>query len=83
VKELRYVLQTAEGDANKRFVEALGATKDAIGEWHDWEELIAIAEEVLDKEPGCPLLTELRRISREKYDLAVSATTKMRDEYLK
>jgi CHAD domain-containing protein len=83
VKELRYVLQTTEGGANKRFVETLGATKDAIGEWHDWEELIAIAEEVLDKEPGCPLLTELRRISREKYDLAVSATTKMRDEYLK
>jgi CHAD domain-containing protein len=82
VKELRYVLQIAEDGANRRFIEALGASKDAIGDWHDWEELIAIAEEVLDKKPGCPVLAELRRISREKYDLAVSATTKMRNEYL-
>jgi CHAD domain-containing protein len=47
VKELRDVLKVAEGNTDQEFIDALGACKDAIGEWHDWEELVAIASGVL------------------------------------
>lgn len=83
IKELRYVLQTAKGDRDRQFMDALGESKDAIGEWHDWEQLIAIAAELLDHEPECTVLTTLRTISREKHELALSVTNRMREQYVK
>ncbi|HVB55036.1 MAG TPA: CHAD domain-containing protein [Candidatus Acidoferrales bacterium] len=83
IKELRYVLQTEKGDRDRQFMDALGESKDAIGEWHDWEQMIAIAAELLDHEPECTVLTTLRTISREKYDLALSVTNRMREQYVK
>jgi CHAD domain-containing protein len=43
IKERRYVLEMADDPGNQEFIDKLGEVKDAIGEWHDWEELIAIA----------------------------------------
>jgi CHAD domain-containing protein len=43
IKELRYVLEMGDDPGNQEFIDKLGEVKDAIGEWHDWEELIAIA----------------------------------------
>jgi CHAD domain-containing protein len=76
VKELRYVLQMAEDRANAELVKSLGETKDAIGEWHDWEELTAIAAELLDH-PNCKLIHRFKNISREKYESALAVTNKM------
>src|SRR5262245_36473757 len=42
VKELRNVLQMSESVEHQPFVEKLGVVKDAIGDWHDSEELVAI-----------------------------------------
>jgi CHAD domain-containing protein len=81
VKELRYVLQMAENGANKEFVACLGECKDAIGEWHDWDELMGIANKVLDH-PNCKLIHKLRTISREKYGFALTITNRMRALYL-
>jgi CHAD domain-containing protein len=39
IKELQNLLRMAADSARPRFVEDLGEVKDAIGEWHDWEEL--------------------------------------------
>lgn len=83
LKELRYVLQAGEGEGNRKFIASLGETKDAIGEWHDWEELIAIAHDVLDHQPHCAVIDELKRISRDKYESALSTTNKLRAGYLK
>ena len=83
VKELRYVLQAGDGEGDRKFVASLGETKDAIGEWHDWEELIAIAQDVLDHQPHCALIDELKRISRDKYESALSIANKLRAGYLK
>ena len=44
IKELRYVMQLSEDNGSHEFVKKLGEAKDAIGEWHDWEELLAIAK---------------------------------------
>ena len=39
VKALRYVLQLSVNSEDLQFVSKLGEVKDAIGEWHNWEEL--------------------------------------------
>jgi CHAD domain-containing protein len=83
VKELRYVLQMAETNDQPAFVKDLGEVKDAIGEWHDWEELIAIASDVLDHGSGCKLLRKFKENSEEKYEQALALATKLRRTYLK
>jgi len=81
VKELRDSLRMAGGTRDSRFAGALSQCKDAIGEWHDWEELIAIAEKTLDHRPECPLLQELKSVSKQKLDLAISIAEKLRTDY--
>src|SRR6266568_303823 len=81
VKELRYVLQLAKNpDAD--FIESLGEVKDAIGEWHDWEEFSGIAGKVLDHGPGRNLIRLIRSTAKEKFDHALSITNRMRQKYL-
>jgi len=83
VKELRYVLQLSDNADHVRFIEMLGKVKDAIGEWHDWEELIAISTDPLNHGPSCKLLHKFRVISSHKYQYALFVANKMRKEYLK
>jgi|ERR1700730_5366731 len=66
-----------------RFVKSLGTVTDAIGEWHDWEELIAISTKLPSHGPSCRLLHEFRVISSRRYESALSITNKMRKDYLK
>ena len=81
VKELRDALRMAGGAQDSRFAEELARSKDAIGEWHDWEELIAIADKILGHGPQCPLLQELKAISRQKFDSALAIAEKLRTDY--
>jgi CHAD domain-containing protein len=83
VKELRNILQMADHPGNQPFIDALGEVKDAIGEWHDWEELVAIAAGLLDHGPACKLLHELRAVTARKYERALSLTNKMRKDFLR
>jgi CHAD domain-containing protein len=83
VKELRDVLRLADKPADQEFVNTLDGVKDAIGEWHDWEELIAIATDVLDHGASCKLLAKFKEISREKYDRALALTNRMRKHFLR
>jgi len=59
-------LRLAEKPGNQEFIDTLGAVKDAIGEWHDWEELVTIAAKVLDHGGRCKLMTKLKDISHQK-----------------
>jgi CHAD domain-containing protein len=81
VKELRDALSMAGGTRDSRFAGMLGQCQDAIGEWHDWEELIAIAEKTLDHSPQCPLLHKLKTISKQKFDSALTIAEKLRTDY--
>jgi len=81
VKELRDALRMAGGTADSRFAGALGQCNDAIGEWHDWEELIAIAEKILGHGPHCPLLQELKEITQRKLDTALTTAERLRTDY--
>jgi CHAD domain-containing protein len=83
VKELRYVLQMADSPDTRAFIDSLGEVKDAIGEWHDWEELIVIAADLDEHGPNCKLVEELKKISQRKYEHALSLTNQMRKDYLR
>src|SRR5262249_36258851 len=72
VRELRNVLQLSDRTGEDEFFGKLGAVKDAIGEWHDWEELITIAKQLLDHGPSCKLIKQLNMISTSKYERALS-----------
>jgi CHAD domain-containing protein len=83
VKELRNLLQMAEESDQQEFVRTLGEVKDAIGEWHDWQELVMIAVKVLDHGSRCQLLRELRKIGDTKYRRALTLTETMRKQFLR
>jgi CHAD domain-containing protein len=72
VKQLRYVLQLAEG-VDAEFVKDLGRAKEQIGEWHDWQELAKIAERSLDAEKDCEALKNLTEIGNMKFTQARAA----------
>ncbi len=82
VKELRYVLQFSGKDQDEEFTEMLGEVKDAIGKWHDWTELSAIAAKTIEHGPGCHLLKEIRSKATEHFDHALSLSNAMRKKYL-
>jgi len=80
-KQLRYVLQMAK-PADAELVEALREVQNAIGEWHDWEELIGIAKEVLDHGAKCGLLRELQQQADAAFDEGLCAANSMRKHFL-
>ena len=82
VKELRNVLQLSNGTRNEKFLRRLGEIKDAIGEWHDWEELIAIARQQLRHEGPCRLLKHFKATSDSKFKHALSLTNNFRKSHL-
>jgi CHAD domain-containing protein len=83
VKELRNVLQLSDRTGDDEFFGKLGVVKNAIGEWHDWEELIPIARKLLDHGPSCKLIKHLSMTSTSKYESAVSSTNQLRSHYLR
>ena len=81
VKELRYVLQMAARPEDT-IINELGKVKDAIGEWHDWEELVSIASELNTHGPKCTLVQELKHIAEKQYERALVLTNRTRREHL-
>jgi CHAD domain-containing protein len=82
VKEMRNILKLAANPGDQEFADWLGKVKDAIGEWHDWGELQAIARDVLEHGSACKLLREIKRIGDEKYEEALRETENMRAKFL-
>lgn len=80
IKELRYMLQLSP-QADGKVVDALGEVKDAIGEWHDWEELLRIAGKVLDPRSDGDLLKRIENTRSEKLQEALAAADRVRARY--
>jgi CHAD domain-containing protein len=80
-KQLRYVLQMAK-PADGELVEALRETQDTIGEWHDWEELVGIAKEVLEHGSKCELLRELKQRADDAFHEGVRVANNVRKRFL-
>ena len=83
VKELRNVLQLSDHANEQEFVAKLGEVKDAIGEWHDWEQLIEIATPLLDHGASCKVIKHLSSTSKSKYEHAISLVNQLQSNYLR
>jgi CHAD domain-containing protein len=83
VKELRNVLQLSDQAGDQEFIKKLGEVKDAIGEWHDWEELTAIAGQLLEHGAQCKLIRHLHLCRQSALERALIVTRRLRDKYLK
>jgi CHAD domain-containing protein len=81
VKQLRYTLQMAEGN-DSTFVNMLQETTDAIGEWHDWSQLLEITTEVLKRHPKCSVLNAIRSAASAKRHQALHIANTMRKKSL-
>lgn len=66
IKELRNVLEM-DGATRSKLTGTLGRAKDAIGEWHDWQMLVAVAEKALGRPDARGLIAELKRIAKNRY----------------
>jgi CHAD domain-containing protein len=81
VKELRNVLKLADRP-DEKLDDLLGQVKDSIGEWHDYEELVSIAEKVLDHGPECKLIRALKELTRNKFQAALARAERLRQQQL-
>jgi CHAD domain-containing protein len=82
VRELQYVLQLSKMQHQPQMISTLENVKDAIGEWHDSEELVAIASDLLDDGPQSGLVQQLASISNKKFEHVLAVTNKMRAAYI-
>jgi CHAD domain-containing protein len=81
VKELRYTLQL-DADADPALVDTLTVVQRRIGDWHDWQELLAIAREVLVAEQDAALLARIDQTARRRLSRALAAANGLRAKYL-
>jgi CHAD domain-containing protein len=82
VKEVRNLLQMTQSKDDE-LVKKLGEVKDAIGQWHDWVVLAALADKVLEHGKGCGLVAEIRRVADDKYDSALAMAQNLRGQFLR
>ncbi|MGB8477219.1 MAG: CHAD domain-containing protein [Acidobacteriaceae bacterium] len=72
VKELRYMLEMENNPADQALIETLGQVKDAIGEWHDWQQLGIIARDHLPHGSKCKLISLLQKTTQKKLKAAIA-----------
>lgn len=78
LKRIRYLAELAEKTAEqKSFTRELKSVQDAIGEWHDWQELTGTAEKRFSDRVNCALLREARAILGARHSAATSAIGKL------
>lgn len=72
-KRVRYTAEQAGNfEDAERWVEELRRVQDAIGEWHDWLDLLATANKVLKNTSHQPLQFALENVMRAKRRAALS-----------
>ncbi|MGZ4873681.1 MAG: CHAD domain-containing protein [Candidatus Angelobacter sp.] len=78
LKRIRYLAELAEKTAEqKNFIRELKSVQDAIGVWHDWEELTASAEKRFSDRVNCVLLREVRAVLGARQSDATSAVNRL------
>jgi len=74
LKRIRYLAELAdESPAQKDFIRELKLVQDAVGEWHDWQELTDTAEKRFADRVNCALLREVRALLSARHSSATSA----------
>ena len=74
LKRIRYVAELAEESAEqKNFIRQLKLVQDAVGEWHDCQQLADTAENRFSDRVNCALLREVRALLAARHVAATSA----------
>jgi CHAD domain-containing protein len=74
LKRIRYLAELAEESSEqKNFIRELKQVQDAVGEWHDWQELADTAEKRFSDRVNCALLREIRALLGARHSAATSA----------
>jgi CHAD domain-containing protein len=80
LKRIRYLAELADKtDGQKNLARELKSVQDAVGEWHDWQELTKTAEKRFSDRVNCALLREARAILGARHSAAISALKKLFD----
>jgi len=78
IKKLRYLAELgAVSAAQRTLLASLKSVQDALGGWHDWEELVKTAERQFGDRLNCPLLVEAQALLAAKYSAAKAAVTNL------
>lgn len=78
LKRIRYVAELAEeSPERKSFIRELKTVQDAVGDWHDWQELTSTAEKRFSDRVNCVLLREVRALLAARHSAAVLAVDKV------
>jgi len=74
MKMIRYLAALGEESGEQHhFLEELKTVQDALGAWHDWEELSKTVEKHFGDRVNCPLLLETRALLAARYAAANGA----------
>jgi len=74
LKRIRYLAELAEESAaQQEFIRKLKLVQNAVGEWHDWQELTSTAEKRFSDRVNCALLREVRALLDARHSAAMSA----------
>jgi len=78
LKRIRYLAELAEeSPEQKNFMRELKSTQDALGDWHDWQELTERAEKRFSDRASCALLREARTVLSARHSDAISSLNKL------
>ena len=66
-----------ESAEQKELMRELKSAQDAIGDWHDWQELTERAEKRFSYRASCPLLREARTVLSARHSDAISAVHRL------
>lgn len=78
MKKIRYLAELGEESSEQqRFLQEMKSVQDALGAWHDWEELATVAEKQFGGRVNCPLLLEVRALFAAKYSAATAAVARL------
>lgn len=78
LKRIRYMAELAEQSAEqKEFMRELKSAQDAIGDWHDWQELTDRAEKRFSDRANPALVHEARTVLSARHSDATSAVNKL------
>jgi len=79
-KRIRYLAEMGRGQPDGELVmRELKRLQDAVGTWHDWSELLRLAEKALAETPHAMLRAVLRTTVTTKYALAIRTVREVRD----
>jgi CHAD domain-containing protein len=82
LKMVRYLAELAEASQERELLLGqLKAVQDALGAWHDWEELLRTAEKQFSHRAHCPLLDEARALFAAKHAGAIAAVSQLFSHY--